>query len=104
MIFRVEGYRLTAATGSGVPHFKNCPCPLRGAGSPSRTTTTPREIVMKLHGELLRMVKAPEVQKQLLNAGQEVAWQETPEQFGEMLKVEAAKWARMVKESGAQVN
>jgi len=65
---------------------------------------TPREIVMKLHGELLRMVKAPEVQKQLLNAGQEVAWQETPEQFGEMLKVEAAKWARMVKESGAQVN
>ena len=46
MIFRVEGYRLTAATGSGVPHFKNCPCPLRGAGSPSRTTTTPREIVM----------------------------------------------------------
>jgi tripartite-type tricarboxylate transporter receptor subunit TctC len=59
---------------------------------------------MKLHTELLRIVKTPEVQKQLLNAGQEVAWQETPEQFGEMLKVEAAKWARMVKESGAQIN
>jgi tripartite-type tricarboxylate transporter receptor subunit TctC len=64
----------------------------------------PREVVMKLHGELLRILKNPDVQKQLLNAGQEVAWQETPEQFGEMLKVEAAKWARMVKESGAQVN
>ena len=64
----------------------------------------PREIVMKLHGELLRILKNADVQKQLLNAGQEVAWQDTPEQFGEMLKVEAAKWARMVRESGAQVN
>jgi tripartite-type tricarboxylate transporter receptor subunit TctC len=64
----------------------------------------PRDIVLKLHGELLRILKTPEVQKQLLNAGQEVAWQETPELFGEMLKSEASKWARMVKESGAQVN
>lgn len=64
----------------------------------------PREIVLKLHSELLHVLKNPEVQKLLLNAGQEVAWQETPEQFGEMLKVESAKWARMVKESGAQVN
>jgi tripartite-type tricarboxylate transporter receptor subunit TctC len=64
----------------------------------------PRDIVLKLHGELLRILKNPEVQKLLLNAGQEVAWQDTPGQFGDMLKVEAAKWARMVKESGAQVN
>lgn len=64
----------------------------------------PRDIVLKLHGELLRILKSPDVQKQLLNAGQEVAWQETPELFGEMLKVEATKWARMVKESGAEVN
>ena len=64
----------------------------------------PRDIVLKLHGELLRMLKNPEIQKQLLNAGQEVAWQETPELFGEMLKVEAAKWARMVQESGATIN
>ena len=64
----------------------------------------PRDIVLKLHGELLRMLKNPDVQRLLLSAGQEVAWQETPEQFGEMLKVESAKWARMVKDSGAQVN
>jgi tripartite-type tricarboxylate transporter receptor subunit TctC len=64
----------------------------------------PRDIVLKLHTELLRILKNPEVQKLLLNAGQEVAWQETPELFGEMLKTEAAKWARMVTESGATVN
>lgn len=65
---------------------------------------TPREVVTKLHTELLKILKNPDVQKQLLNAGQEVAWQETPELFGEVLQVEAAKWARMVTESGAQVN
>ena len=64
----------------------------------------PRDIVARLHMELLRILKNPDVQKMLLNAGQEVAWQETPEQFGEMLTVEAAKWARMVRESGATVN
>ena len=65
---------------------------------------TPRDIVQKLHAELLRILKNPDVQRQLLNAGQEVAWQETPELFGEMLKAEAPKWARMVEASGATVN
>ena len=65
---------------------------------------TPRDIVQKLHAELLRILKNPDVQRQLLNAGQEVAWQETPEFFGEMLKAEAPKWARMVEASGATVN
>ena len=64
----------------------------------------PREVLLKLHSEMLRVLKNPEVQKQLLNAGQEVAWHDTPEQFGDMLKVEAAKWERMVRESGATVN
>ncbi len=64
----------------------------------------PRDIVLRLHAELLRILKNPEVQKLLLSAGQEVAWQDTPDLFGEMLKIEAAKWARMVRESGAQVN
>ncbi len=64
----------------------------------------PRDIVTRLHTEFLKVLKNPDVQKLLLNAGQEPVWQETPEQFGEMLKVEAAKWARMVQESGATVN
>lgn len=65
---------------------------------------TPRDIVLKLHAELLRALKNPDVRNLLLTVGQEVAWQETPELFGEMLKVESAKWAGIVKESGAQVN
>ena len=64
----------------------------------------PREVVERLHGETLRVLKSPDVQRLLTAAGQEVAWQATPEAFGEMMKFEAAKWARIVRDSGAQVN
>jgi tripartite-type tricarboxylate transporter receptor subunit TctC len=63
-----------------------------------------REVTARLQAELLKLLKSPDVQKSLLAAGHEVAWQETPEQFYEFMKVEAAKWDRMVRESGAQVN
>jgi tripartite-type tricarboxylate transporter receptor subunit TctC len=62
-----------------------------------------REIQTKLHGELLRVLSTADLQKSLLAVGQEVAYQETPERFFEFLKIEAEKWARVVKDSGAQV-
>jgi len=63
----------------------------------------PRDIQMKLHGELLRILKTPEMQKSLTSVGQEPAWQETPERFFDFLKVEFAKWAKVVRDSGAQL-
>ncbi len=62
-----------------------------------------RDIQMKLHRDTLRVLKNPDLQKSLAAVGQEVAWQETPESFYEFLKVEAAKWANVVKVSGAQL-
>ncbi len=64
----------------------------------------PRDVVMKLHGELTRTLKNPDFQQAMRNAGQELAWQETPERFGEFMKAEAAKWAKTVQLSGATVN
>jgi tripartite-type tricarboxylate transporter receptor subunit TctC len=63
----------------------------------------PRDIQMKLHGDALRVVKFPEIQKGLAAVGQEVAWQDAPERFFEFMRAEAAKWAKAVKDSGAQV-
>ncbi len=63
----------------------------------------PRDIQMKLHGDLLRVLKTPEMQKSLIAVGQEPAWQDTPERFYEFLKVESAKWAKVVRDSGAQL-
>jgi tripartite-type tricarboxylate transporter receptor subunit TctC len=62
-----------------------------------------REIQAKLHGETLRVLKNPDLQKSLAAAGQEVAWQDTPERFFEFLKVESVKWAKVVKDSGAKL-
>jgi tripartite-type tricarboxylate transporter receptor subunit TctC len=63
----------------------------------------PRDIQMRLHGDLLKILKTPEMQKSLSAVGQEVAFQARPEQFHDFMKVEAAKWAKVVQESGARV-
>ena len=63
----------------------------------------PRDIQMKLHADALRVAKLPEIQKSLSAVGQEVAWQDSPEHFLEFMKAEAVKWARAVKDSGAQM-
>lgn len=64
----------------------------------------PRDIQMKLHGELLKVLKTPEMSKSLQAVGQEPAWQDTPEKFFDFLKVESDKWAKVVKASGAEIN
>ncbi len=63
----------------------------------------PRDIQTRLHGELLKVLKNPEFQKAMQVAGQEVAYQEKPEQFHDFMKDEAAKWAKVVADSGARV-
>lgn len=63
-----------------------------------------REVQMRLHGDLLRVLKAPEMRKSLQAVGQEPVWQDSPENFFDFLHVESDKWARVVKASGAVVN
>lgn len=64
----------------------------------------PRDIQMKLHGELLKVLKTPEMNKSLQAVGQEPAWQDSPEKFFDFLKLESDKWAKVVKASGAEIN
>jgi tripartite-type tricarboxylate transporter receptor subunit TctC len=61
------------------------------------------DLQMRLHGELLRVLKNAELQKSLRVAGREIAVQETPERFYDFMKTEAVKWARLVQDSGARV-
>ena len=62
-----------------------------------------RDVQMKLHGELLRILRNPDFQKSMVAVGQEPAWQDTPERFYDFLKVESGKWAQVVKDSGATI-
>ena len=63
----------------------------------------PREVQMRIHTELLRVLNNAEFQKSMRVAGQEITFQDTPEKFYDYMKVEAAKWARVVADSAARV-
>jgi tripartite-type tricarboxylate transporter receptor subunit TctC len=62
-----------------------------------------RDVQLRIHGDLLRVLKNAEFQKSMRVAGQELAFQESPEKFYDFMKVEAAKWAKVVQDSGARV-
>ena len=62
---------------------------------------TPREIVAKLNGEFKRILNTPEIKDKLAAQGTEVR-ADTPESFGVFIRNETARWAKVVKESGAK--
>ncbi len=64
---------------------------------------TPPEIVRRLNAEIVKIINLPEVREKLVALGAEPA-PNTSEQFGAMVKSEVAKWADVVKKSGAQVD
>lgn len=64
---------------------------------------TPKEILAQLHAEATKVLHSKEVQDKLAAQGAEAA-SNTPEQFRALIKDDLVKWARVVKESGAQVD
>jgi tripartite-type tricarboxylate transporter receptor subunit TctC len=63
---------------------------------------TPRDAVLKMSREIIRVLESPEIQQSLRAAGNEPTWQTSPENFGDFMKREAAKWADAVRVSGAK--
>lgn len=64
---------------------------------------TPADIIAKLNAAALKTMKTPEWQKILADTGSDNVG-ETPEQFAAFTRAEAAKWAKVVKESGATID
>ncbi|MBI3938339.1 MAG: tripartite tricarboxylate transporter substrate binding protein [Betaproteobacteria bacterium] len=64
---------------------------------------TPRAIVAKLHGDLVRIVAIPEVKERILTLGFEIV-ASRPEGFAAQIRNEVAKWRKVVKDAGIQVN
>lgn len=64
---------------------------------------TPPEIVRRWNGEVIRIMQSPEIQARLPNEGARFT-PHTPEQFSSFVKSEIAKWAPVVKASGAKVD
>ncbi len=59
---------------------------------------TPREIVARLHGDILAVLRIPEVRENLVAQGTDPVGS-SPEEFAAFMKSEAAKWARVIKEA-----
>lgn len=64
---------------------------------------TPKEIIAKLHAESVKVLNDKEVKEKMAAQGAEV-WVTTPEQFAAFIKEDLAKWAKIVKASGAQID
>lgn len=64
---------------------------------------TPREIVARLNAEIGKALQVPEVRQTLLKQGAEPLGG-TPEAYAAHIKTEIAKWARVVKISGARID
>ncbi len=69
-----------------------------GAAS-SRPTGTPREIVERLHREIIASLALPDVNDRLAALGF-VAAGNKPEEFAAQLKTERAKWSKVVRTAG----
>ena len=62
---------------------------------------TPREIVTKLHGEIVKILAAPDTREKLSSDGAEPVGS-TPEQFAAFIRAETEKWGKVVKAAGIQ--
>jgi len=64
---------------------------------------TPRDIVSRLHADIVKSLKLSDVRERLVGLGAEVVGN-APDQFAAFQKAESVKWAKIVKESGAKVD
>ena len=64
---------------------------------------TPREIVMKLNTEIRRALAVPDFRQRIEADAAEVIG-DAPEQFGDYIRSEVVKWAKVVKDSGAKID
>lgn len=62
---------------------------------------TPRPIINKLHDEVVKALKMPEVRDRLAGQGAEPVGS-TPEEYDAFVRTESAKWAKVCKEAGIQ--
>ena len=67
------------------------------------SAATPRALVAKLNADIARILNQPDVRERLSGVGFDAIGNPSAE-FGVYLKSEMAKWAKVIKDSGAKVD
>ena len=62
---------------------------------------TPRTVIVRLNREMITVLAMPDFREQLMTAGADPA-PNTPEEFAALITSEIAKWAKVIKLSGAK--
>jgi tripartite-type tricarboxylate transporter receptor subunit TctC len=62
----------------------------------------PKPVLDRLNAEIARIIALPEVRERILSDGSE-PMTNTPEEFRQFLLADVAKWAKVVKASGAKM-
>jgi tripartite-type tricarboxylate transporter receptor subunit TctC len=60
---------------------------------------TPKEIITRLHAELIRILQAPDMKERLIADGTDPVGS-SPEEFARYLRDEITKWAKVAREAG----
>jgi len=103
---------LAAATRERLPELKEIPT-LAEAGYPAVEASnwygvlvparTPKSVIDKLNGEIVRAVQLPEVKEAFLRQGYEAS-PSSPEQFGQLIHADIKKWGTIIKASGVRLD
>jgi tripartite-type tricarboxylate transporter receptor subunit TctC len=64
---------------------------------------TPREVVTLLNREIVRVLNEQPIRERLLGQGADPA-PSTPQQFGEFIRSEHAKWSRVIRQAGIKID
>ncbi|HYK15344.1 MAG TPA: tripartite tricarboxylate transporter substrate binding protein [Burkholderiales bacterium] len=85
---------LPTVAESGVPGFEVTT--MYGISAPAKT---PRVIIDRLHGEIVRALNSPDLRGKLIEAGADPVGS-TPEEYTAFIKSEIAKWAKVINAAG----
>ena len=90
---------------SDVPTFAEAGFPLESASFYGLVAPagTPRPIIDRMHGELVKIINSPESVARL-NGDGAFPVANTPEQFTDYLKAETAKWGKIIRENGIKAD
>jgi tripartite-type tricarboxylate transporter receptor subunit TctC len=64
---------------------------------------TPKAIITRLNREIVKALATPDMREKLAQTGVD-AESSTPEQLGQLLRSDVAKWAKIIKAAGIPIN